>query len=58
MGLMRVINLKKRGIAYIGNINPESIIDGIKKRKVESIACCCVCDIVEIYNPTPRVQIM
>ncbi len=35
-------------MAYIGNTNPENNIAGIKYRNVESIACCCVREIVEM----------
>jgi hypothetical protein len=39
----------------IGNIKPERIIAGIKKKKVSIIACCWVLDKVEMKSPIPIV---
>ena len=42
------------GIDSIGKTNPDRRIAGSRKRNVESIACCCVIEIVEMYTPMPR----
>ena len=44
------------GMEYIGKINPENKIAGRKNKKDESIACCCVFDIVDINRPIASVD--
>ena len=40
----------------IGNTKPERYIIGIRKKNVDVIiACCCVCEIVEMNSPRPSV---
>ena len=46
------------GIFSIGKINPDNVIQGIIRKNVVIIACCCVLEIVDISIPMARVFVI
>ena len=57
-GIIYVISWMLSGIEYIGKINPENKIAGRKNKNDESIACCCVFEIVDMNNPIASVDMI